>query len=208
MTSSRIVPAVVLLLAASLFLAGCGIVASAVAAAGHNPEKKIKARYHLEDKSVAVIPFVYKDRAPFDSEHGVLLADTLGKLILANVKKVRLVPAAPAEAYFAGVPPKSADYKKVGQMVGADLVIHGELKNVRLSDNLDCITGKVHVEVYDVLSGTVVLADDLDTRYPEESMLAPNEIDQSNSMRGIIMSSARAVSLLFYDHKVRNRPGG
>jgi len=204
----RIVPCTVLILLACALLAGCGAIAAGTAALAHNPEKKIKARYDPAGKSVAVIPFVHKGLPPFKTEGGLLLADTLEGLLRLNVKDIRMVPVGPAKTYFSETPFGDADYRHVADMLGADVVIYGEIKDIDLADSLNRIIAQVHVEAYEALTGAIVLKQNLPTRYPEGHTLSPSEIDtQGIYTRGILVASAQSISRLFYDHKVRNRVG-
>ena len=209
MRSCRIVACSVLILLACALLAGCGVIAGTAAALAHNPEKKIKARYSPAGKSVAVIPFVHKELPPFKTEGGLLLADTLEGLLRLNVEEIRIVPAGPARTYFIETPFGDADYRHVAEMLGADVVIYGEIKDIDLSDLLNRITARVHVEAYEALTGAIVLREDLPTRYPEGHTLSPSEINEQGVLtRGILVASAQTLSRFFYDHKVRNRLGG
>ena len=146
MKSLHIVPGVVLLAAASALLSGCGPVLTLVAALAHNPDKEVKARHDLTGKSVAVIPFVHQKLPPFKTEGGMLLADTLEGCLRLNVIEIRIVPVGAAQPYLRETPAEDVDYRHVAQMLGADIVIHGEITDIDLADSLNRITAKVHVE--------------------------------------------------------------
>ena len=205
MSRSPRLPALAVLSACAL-LVGCGMIATGAVALGRNPEKRIKALYNPSGKAVAVIPFAYEEHRPFETEHGLVLADTVERELLARVKKVRIVPVGKARNYFTDTPPAEVDPKVVAEMLGADVVITGQIRSVRLADNLDHMDAELRVEAYDERASAIILKETLSARYPEGHSFSPTELDRQEAVRGVVIAAGRAVARLFYDHSVRNIP--
>ncbi|MFH0965752.1 MAG: hypothetical protein V2A58_17275 [Planctomycetota bacterium] len=201
-------PALLVLLLASTILAGCGMVAAGAVALARDPERTVKALYNPAGKAVAVIPFTYQGHRPFETEHGLVLAETLEKELRVHVKKVRIVPAAKAKDYLTGIAPAEVDSGLLAEMLGADVVISGEILEVRLSDNLNRMDANVRVEAYDAKAHAIVLREDVAARYPEVHSLTRMDLSRPGSFRGAIESAGRAVGRLFYNHRVPNMPTG
>jgi len=195
-----------LLPAVAVLAGGCAAVMAPVAVVARlsMPDTTtIKAEYVIGAQPVVVIPLKDAARGYYESGDGIDLATTIAGELIARKAASVVRSDEMVRRQFAGQNLEQVGWAEVGKAAGADLVLVGDIQDLRLKDPgvIGMLRGysRVNVRIFDVRKNAFVYAGQAETWCPDYGPgVATGDISPENLRNQLIAATAMNVVKKFY----------
>ena len=168
---------------------------------------EIDPKFDMEDKRVAVIPFVDKEVPIGPSDISVILTRLIAMDIAReNLDDIEMWPPKAVEEFFESRDIRELSTQEIGEALGVHYVIHGEIHEFNTEGHIIGMNSGIFrgvVRVHDVDKGMTVFQRPVDVEYPPRPIPG---IPEDTIRSGLLRNTSSRIGRLFYHHEPSDEP--